>query len=227
MTGRMFPFITETWNPLGGKCGFDCRYCWAKSLTNKYQMKKYQGEWYIDQKQMNRQFKSSDFVFVQDMNDIAFCPDQFFPILIEKMKSNDARYLFLTKNPDFYKHWWHHLDFNCILGATIETNYDFDGSKAPQPSTRMDDMLAFDESIGTNLQFVSIEPIMDFDLDIFSADLLDLKPWGVAIGYDNYNNHLVEPTLAKTRKLISILKDNNIPVFEKTLREAYTSLEGN
>jgi hypothetical protein len=52
---------------------------------------------------------------------------------------------------------------------------------------------------------VSIEPIMDFDLEIFVQWLRDIGPVLVHVGYDNYNNSLPEPTLYKTKQLIDTL----------------------
>jgi hypothetical protein len=60
---------------------------------------------------------------------------------------------------------------------------------------------------------------MDFHLDLFLDGLLKTKPWGVAIGYDNYGNHLSEPSLDKTNQLIAKLEANNVKVFRKTIRE--------
>jgi len=53
---------------------------------------------------------------------------------------------------------------------------------------------------------VSIEPVMDFDLDIFINGLRTIKPEFVYIGYDNYNNKLTEPSKQKVNKLIKRLE---------------------
>ena len=54
-------------------------------------------------------------------------------------------------------------------------------------------------------KLVCIEPIMDFDLEIFVQWLKDIKPAMVYVGYDNYNNRLSEPSNTKTENLISQL----------------------
>jgi len=51
-----------------------------------------------------------------------------------------------------------------------------------------------------------------------------LQPWAVAVGYDNYNNHLPEPPLEKTMQLIERLEKAGITVFRKTLRERWNGL---
>jgi hypothetical protein len=53
---------------------------------------------------------------------------------------------------------------------------------------------------------VSIEPIMDFDLETFVQWISDIKPILVHVGYDNYNSNLPEPPLSKTKQLIEHLR---------------------
>jgi hypothetical protein len=65
---------------------------------------------------------------------------------------------------------------------------------------------------------VSVEPIMDFDLEILVQWISDIKPILVHVGYDNYNNNLPEPSLSKTMQLIDILRKFTI-VKILTLRE--------
>ena len=67
---RMFPFVTVTWNPIGGECSHKCVGCWARAFAKRHGWSKYQGEPRIDEKQINRRFKKGDFVFVQDMSDL-------------------------------------------------------------------------------------------------------------------------------------------------------------
>jgi hypothetical protein len=47
----------------------------------------------------------------------------------------------------------------------------------------------------------------------------EIKPELIVIGYDNYNNGLPEPSLAKTEKFIKDLRDKGFHVQTKTLRE--------
>jgi hypothetical protein len=68
--------------------------------------------------------------------------------------------------------------------------------------------------------FISIEPILDFDLGLFIAELRACRPWAVAVGYDNYGHKLPEPTLTKTEALIREL-ETFTKVHRKTLRKAW------
>jgi len=53
---------------------------------------------------------------------------------------------------------------------------------------------------------VSIEPIMDFDLDDLVKEIESTRPIFVYVGYDNYNYGLPEPLLPKTKALITKLQ---------------------
>jgi hypothetical protein len=70
-------------------------------------------------------------------------------------------------------------------------------------------------------KFLSIEPIMDFDLEIFVSWIENMSPIHVAVGYDNYHNNLPEPSLSKTSQLIEKLNEFT-EVRKRTLREAWS-----
>ena len=69
--------------------------------------------------------------------------------------------------------------------------------------------------------FISIEPILEFDLKWFVSNIKAVKPWAVAVGYDNYHNNLPEPELHKTERLIEELEKLNIKVYRKTIKKAW------
>jgi hypothetical protein len=52
---------------------------------------------------------------------------------------------------------------------------------------------------------VSVEPIMDFDLDEFVILIRNCKPTFVSIGADSKGHHLSEPSYDKIRQLITRL----------------------
>jgi protein gp37 len=222
---RMFPFITDTWNPLGGKCDHDCIYCWAqgpKGLVNKYDMKKYCGSPYVVEKELRKTFKEGEFIFVCDMCDLFgdWVPSEFIERILDVIRASPATFLLLTKHPARY----HEFDIphNCVCGATVESDVVYeDVTKAPFPCNRLLALKALDHP----RKMISIEPIMWFNLDLFVEAILDIMPEFVAVGYDNYNHNLREPSLAKTRNLIQILEMKGIKVYLKTIREAKPVIE--
>jgi DNA repair photolyase len=218
----MFPFITETWNPIAGGCLFDCSYCWAKKLINQYNYAKYEGEARLDSKAMKK-VPNKGFIFVQDMSDISNLEAKDTVTLMEIMgKNKEAIYLLLTKNPIWYLNMMSDsvtFPDNVVFGATIETNRKILQSKAPEPFTRFWGLKRVHDWIPDAKTFISVEPIMDFSMHEMVKSILEVKPWAVAVGYDNYNNDLPEPTLLKTTALIQCLESYGITVFRKTLRD--------
>ena len=246
MGSRMFPFITKTWNPLGGECQHKCSYCWTLKLIEKNGFVKYQGEPRLIEKELEREFEADDFVFVQDVSDLFAknVPPRCILRVLDKIKTQRANFLFLTKNPTRYDSFLRKFPDNVVLGVTVETNSRYidsmnmrfysEISQAVSPRIRL---LALEALLLAKLTirkfrqpfFVSMEPILDFNLegpeprDNFAGYIADLNPWAVAVGYDNYDNKLPEPPLSKTMLLIDRLEKAGITVYRKTLREAWNA----
>ena len=64
-------------------------------------------------------------------------------------------------------------------------------------------------------KFLSIEPVMDFDLSVMLAWAGILQPDIVEIGADNYHNHLPEPDGKTIKALIQGIKELCPVVVEK------------
>jgi len=209
---KMFDLVTSTWNPLGGKCPFNCIYCWSmgeKGLVKRYKMEEYQGSPRLVEKEFER-FKEGGFVFVQDMSDLfaGIVPEEYIKrILGHIQKFPKTTFLLLTKNPKRYREFEDRIPNNCICGVTVETNRDIGYGKishAPLPKDRLVAMRLLKDDMR---KMISIEPIMDFDLDYFVNEIKAIKPSFAYIGYDNYNHGLPEPPLSKTIELMKQLKE--------------------
>jgi DNA repair photolyase len=217
---RMFHHIDKTWNPVIG-CLHNCTYCWARRLTETRlkDMEKYKDGFKpkLCDYELKKSFKKK-FVFVADMGDMFgdWVPREWITKVLASIKSNPSSYfLFLTKNPKRYKEFLNEFPPNVVLGATIETNREYTVSKTPARYERYKSMadLTFKNKL------VCIEPVMDFDPDIFAQWIKEICPAIVYIGYDNYKNGLPEPSLTKTKDLIKRMQTYT-QVSTKTLREA-------
>jgi len=224
---RMFTSISDTWNPVGGKCGFGCVYCWSMAeggLVDRFHMEKYRGAPRLVEREMKSTFRDGAFVFVQDMSDL-FSPTVPTEIILRVLhriaQFPKARFLLLTKNPRRYLGLLKEIPQNCTLGATVESNRNYpEISHAPLQSDRLDALAAVIRA-SNHLSFLSMEPVMDFDL-VFSDILLDMGVHAVAVGYDNYGHHLKEPNLDKVRSLIADLQSSTVVVYTKTMRPSWT-----
>lgn len=225
--GKMFNIVTATWNPISG-CLYNCNYCWARDLaiTKLKNSHRYSKGFKpsLNETEFRSKFGKGDLIFVSDMGDMFgdFIPDQWIKQVLDYIRQfSEADFLFMTKNPKRYLTLSPIMPKNAILGATIETNYNEIVqtdivSKAPTPSERYEAMKALD----WDRKIVSIEPILDFNLNTLTKWIEDINPLIVYVGYDNYCHKLREPTLKQTNELLSRFPETSL-VIRKTIRPAW------
>jgi len=203
----MFEDLT-TWNPYFG-CNYHCYNdgCWAKKrishrIGTVIKCKKCYD--FIPHAHLDRKIPSNPKIFVVAHGDLF--GDWVQDNIIKKIlyKTNEVEkemWFFESKNPVRYNDYLDLFPENTVLSTTIESDRDYKLSYAPSPEKRY---LAIKDIDFT--KHISIEPIMDFDMDILVDWIKEIKPVKVAIGYDSLNNNLPEPKLDKTLKLIKILQ---------------------
>jgi len=240
---RMFSFAKPV-NPLGGRCLFGCRYCFAtgsKGIVKRYGLVKYLGDPYFKYVKLPPFSKDEQkCYFLCDMLDL-FSPNIKQDLILKVIgfiKNHPrATFLILTKNPiRYFENFdeWAALS-NVMYGATIETDLKVfhtesqfkhynEISYAPMPRERLYQIYALRQRFKLREKhpkiFLSIEPVLKFSLD-FHSKIISLLPDLVAIGYDNYNWHLPEPYKADVEGLILRLQGKNIDVIKKTIRKAW------
>ena len=119
--------------------------------------------------------------------------------------------MFQTKNPERFNEFIKLFPPKAMLGITLETNKDFSISKAPSPEKRYESF----KSLNFPRKMVSVEPILDFDVDKFGGWLISLKPEFVSIGADSKNHDLEEPTTDKVKMLLNMLMEAGVKIIEK------------
>jgi protein gp37 len=211
----MFKSITSTWNVYKG-CSFECSYCYARkaALTRFKHVERYLDGFTpkLIEKELDRRFKPGEFIFVAFMGDISFATREDASLILSRIRLFPKTwFLFCSKNPGVYEKWNVEFPPHLYLGTTLETNRDYRLTKAPPPLLRLKDLV----KIPWPRKFVSIEPIMDFDLEIFVSWLHWLKPAIIEVGADNYHNHLQEPSGSKVASLLEHLRDICPTVVEK------------
>ena len=216
----------KTWSPFKG-CKFDCVYCiYSFQAQAKRQMHRcmdcYRYTPHFHPERLE-EVPNSKIVFVCGNADIAFAePDQLAQIIEaikkdnEKSRSSKTFYL-QSKSPSCLEPFLGQLPENVIILTTLETNRDAgydEFSKAPVPSVRYKQFL----DLKYPRKIVTIEPIMDFDVDFFAAWIMEIKPEYVWLGYDSKNCCLPEPSQSKLKEFAAVLTGNGIPVKGKHLR---------
>ena len=197
--GNMYPWVTHTWNPIKGRCPHECSYCYMKKFWGKL------GNPYLDEKCFKDNLGEGNTIFVGSSIDMWAneIPNKWIRKVLEHCrKYPDNIYLFQSKNPHRFNIYFDDFPPNVILGTTIETNRNIENiTKAPSPVNRYIHMLN-----DYPRKMVSIEPIMDFDLDEIVRWIKDIQPTFISIGADSKKNNLPEPPKEKIQKLISELK---------------------
>ena len=203
--GNMYPFVSHTWNPIKGKCSHDCVYCYMKGFPQKPVR--------LEEKEFKTDLGKGNFIFVGSSTDdfAGDIPQEWINRTFEYCKKSDNKFLFQTKNPERFDGLI--LPDKSVIACTIETNRNYDVSKAPSVKERYYWMGSFSDYLE---RMISIEPIMDFDLDIFTEWIALLKPDFVSIGADSKRHYLPEPGPDKLEKFIKelrqftkvIIKDN-------------------
>jgi DNA repair photolyase len=222
---NMYRLSKKQWNLFVG-CGFNCTYC---KTSFKRQAKRQKQRclkcWaYTPHEHAKRlsdplpKTKPGEFIFTCASGDVAFCSTTYLQRIVDRIRSEpDKTFLLQSKNPATFSRV--ECARNLILGTTIETNRDDLGramSNAPAPSERF----AALRQINHARKMVTVEPIMEFDLDVMVDWISQIQPEMVWIGYDSKKNNLPEPSHEKVEALGNELKQAGITVIYKTMREA-------
>ena len=194
-----------TWNPLGGECPHKCGYCSTNNLKRFPGVRaKYSGPLCLYPGYPKETNKT---VFVCAQNDLFAkeVPFEWIGEIISRCRVVDNTYLFQSKNPERMKEFAPHFPDKTILCTTIETNriYPQMGNTV-SPIERSKAMLS--HVLAGFITQITIEPIMDFDLDEFAELIYYTTPNQVNIGADSKRNNLPEPSKEKVLALIAELE---------------------
>jgi len=193
----------DTWNGMYGICEHNCEYCYNRRWWKVW------GEMRLNEKALKDNLRSGRNLFVGSSCDMfadVISKDWIIKVL-EHCRKFDNTYLFQSKNPKRFEEFKGHFPKNTIYGITLETNRDNEFSKAPQPKERMNDFCIWTTYDYVKEVMVSIEPIMQFDLNQFVEMIKEINPEYVSIGANtNLKVKLPEPSKEKVEALIKELK---------------------
>lgn len=193
--GNMYNFISHTWNAIKGRCSHNCNYC--------YMIPFWKNEVHLDEKELKTDLGKGNFIFVGSGTDMFAenVPKEWIEdVLAHCCEYQKNTYLFQTKNPRRFKEFlkWYPKEF--ILGTTIESERRLSPS-VPEPMER-----AFEMGRLNTRKFVTIEPIIDFNIFTMVDMIKNIKPEFVNIGADSKGHKLPEPSSEKIKELIKELE---------------------
>lgn len=218
-TGNMYNFITHTWNTIKGECPHGCSYCYMKRWGKQPPL-------HFDEKELKTDLGKGNFIFVGSSCDMFACdiPHKWIRRTLDHCwQFNENKFFFQTKDPfglqvflrDFSPKY---LKTHVSVCTTLETNiYHYEiMNDCPDPRDRVSDFRFIDECD----KYITIEPIMDFDLKEFVEMIKICNPIQVNIGADSSpkRNNLPEPPKEKILELIAELEKFTKVVQKKNLK---------
>jgi DNA repair photolyase len=216
--GNMYPWVTHTHSHLAGRCSHQCKYCYVQVSENRYRSGLYSGPSRLREKELLVNYGTGKTIFIEHMNDLFAkdISDHTIASVITHAKSfPENTYVFQTKNPARFYDWLNdfYAPASTILGTTIESNREYPGlSTAPTARERY---LAMKDIPAYLKTFVTIEPVLDFDVDILAAWISEIHPDFLNLGADSKGIGLIEPTVEKIMQLTEKLKGYGVELREK------------
>jgi len=204
--GNMYTWLTHTWNTVKGECPHGCTYCYMKRFGKQKPLM-------FDEKELKTDLGMGNFIFVGSSCDM-FAEGinlEWIRKTLEYCSKFNNNYLFQTKNVGRLHYFMEKLPLKSKVCTTIESNriYPEIMGKCPPPIVRGQWMQSLNNHILKKNQFdlyVTIEPVLDFEIERLVAIIERIKPIQVNIGADSGNNNLPEPSKEKILALIDELK---------------------
>lgn len=218
--GNMYPWVTHMHSHLRGACPHACPYCYAtKGRAQRFA----QGPLTFKHEELRVGYGSIGHVpktiFIEHTHDIganAVKPEWVLAILEHCCGTPYNTYVFQTRNPLAFEFYYgNSLPDACMIGTTIETNRLTPGW-APQPLYRAKGLSNFKLVDAVKTTFLTIEPVLDFDVDGMLELIGIARPGFINIGADSKRCGLEEPSADKVIALIDGIKKMRIEIRQKT-----------
>jgi len=206
--GNMYGFVTHTWNLIKGVCPHNCSYCYMRKWWPQMSAPR------LDEKEFKVNPGSDKVIFVGSSIDMfaAEIPSEWVKRSLDYCRMFDkVLFLFQSKNPDRFNGFIFPQD--SIICTTLETNRQpckLIIGNCQTPEQRMKDFMKLNFR-----KMITIEPVMDFDIDILIQWVRIIDPIQINIGADSGGNNLPEPSPDKLKRFIYALKTAGVNVHLK------------
>jgi DNA repair photolyase len=200
----MYEWITGRKNLIGGECPHKCSYCYVEDMKRfPVNKERYSGQPRLIESELKKKLQKNKVYFIGTCIDMFAedIPDSIITKAIDYCLPYKNTFLFQSKNPiRFYEFWF---PDNTILGTTIESNRNYEISKAPAIGERIE---AMQNIPATYEKMITLEPLLDFDVDELIGLIAKACPNWVNIGADSKRHNLPEPSWSKVETLIHELE---------------------
>lgn len=196
----MYEFVTHTFNTCKGICPYMCTYCYCKRWGKQNPVR-------FDENELKTDLGGDNFIFVGSSCDMFAddIPAEWIERTLDYCREFFLNsYLFQSKNPKRMLDFLPLLnDIDPIVCTTIETNrwYPEIMVNSPPIESRVSGM----KSLSNFMKYVTIEPIIEFDLEPLVEIIKSIEPTQVNIGADSGGNNLPEPSYKKVVALTNEL----------------------
>jgi len=165
----------------------------------------------LDEKDLaHTNLEKDNFIFAGSSTDMFAedVPTHNIKYVLDKIRmAAGNRYLLQSKNPKrMYQGGWN-FPAHVVIGTTIETNRSDPLCKISHAPGINERIIYMDQLRRKGFEtMITIEPIMDFDMDEFLERLVFLNPSWINIGADSKGHDLNEPPWEKIAALIEGLR---------------------
>lgn len=212
--GNMYDWVTHMHSHLAGECPHKCSYCYVQ--RNRFGVApRWKGGIRFVEDELDVNYGRDKIIFIEHMSDMfadGIHNNWITQILEHCRKYPDNVYVFQTKNPGRAQLFRGLFPLRFIIGTTIESNRVYkEITKAPPPKARYMGLQNWNVE-----KFITIEPILDFDVDVLVGWMRLIKPSFVNIGADSKGCKLPEPSKEKIERFIARLRENKIVIKKKS-----------
>jgi DNA repair photolyase len=211
---QMYQDVDMTWNPISGRCIHNCFYCYVRRYWNMMDKVKHDSsKLQLKEHYLTDNLGENNCIFVGSSSDMWAnnVPTEWIQkVLSHCLKYPNNKYLFQSKNPyRFIELLNDKIKFpaDSTFATTVETNRE----KLIKQYTDVNIMPLQRVNTIWGLKYrgcktqITIEPIMDFDLDKLVELITIASPDTLVIGADSKRHNLQEPSSEKVVDLTTNL----------------------
>ena len=216
--GNMYQgWVTHCHSHLRGACPHGCSYCYVKAIDKRFGRSNHAGPVRLDEKELAVNYGTGKTIFIEHTNDLfaVGVPDEFIVKILRHCRAWKNYYVFQTKNPSRVTQFYDELPHHNYIGTTIETNryYPKIMGRSPLPAVRAEGMARISKM---SIKFVTVEPILNFDVEELVKLIATVQPEFVNLGADSKGHGLPEPSWRKVVALIGALDRLGIEIRQKS-----------